>query len=55
MSVYSDATDQQVETMFPSAAATSKYLKSGMTLTQVIIKTWTFLNPRDFTEVADLI
>ncbi|XP_071164594.1 nucleoprotein TPR-like isoform X2 [Mytilus edulis] len=30
-----NATDQQVDSMFPSAAATSKYLKSGMTLTQI--------------------
>ncbi|CAC5399713.1 TPR [Mytilus coruscus] len=30
-----NATDQQVDSMFPSAATTSKYLKSGMTLTQI--------------------
>ena len=30
-----NATDQQVETMFPTAATTSKYLTYGMNLTQI--------------------
>ena len=29
------ATEEQVENFFPTAAATSKLLKSGMTLTQI--------------------